>query len=191
MARTGRAVMPQAPQDSRQRVLDIALSLFSQRGYAGTALQAVADELGLSKASVYYYFRAKGELLDALAEPCLERLNAIVSDRPDPSGLESCRALIDAYLGTVADWSPVVALLIGDPTASTLPAAIRCRALRTELRDLLAGAGSPPVGPVQATCCLGAVERAVFDFPETDTAANRSTILDAAMRALGGAPEGT
>ncbi|MDQ6725392.1 MAG: TetR/AcrR family transcriptional regulator [Actinomycetota bacterium] len=183
--------MPQPPRDSRQRVLDIALSLFGERGYGGTALQAVADELGLTKASVYYHFHAKGELLEALAEPCLERLAAVVSAPPDTSKLANCRVLLDAYLATLAECGSVVALLMRDLTAATLPAAIRCRALRARLRDLLARAGSPSAGPVQATCCLGAVESAVFGFPPADTAANRVTILDAAMRALAGGQERT
>jgi AcrR family transcriptional regulator len=181
--------MPQAPQDSRQRVLDIALRLFGERGYGGTPLQALADELGLTKATVYYHFRAKGELLEALAQPCLERLAAVVTDPPDTSELANCRALLDAYLATLADCGMVVALLIGDLSVATLPPAIRCRALRGRLRDLLARAGSPSAGPVQATCCLGAVESAVFDFPPAETAANRVTILDAAMRALAGTPD--
>ncbi len=179
--------MPQPPRDSRQRVLDIALSLFGERGYGGTALQAVADELGLTKASVYYHFHAKADLLDALAEPCLNRLTFVVSDPPDTSQLANCRDLLDAYLATLADCGAVFAVLMGDLTTSALPAAIRCRGLRERVRDLLTRAGSPPAGPVHATCCVGAVESAVLGFPPTDTAANRALILDAAMRALGGA----
>lgn len=182
--------MAQVPGESRQRVLDAALHLFGERGYGGTALRAIADELGFTKALVYYYFRAKGDLLDALAEPFLARLGAILTHPPNTSELADCRTVLDAYLATLADFRVMAALLIGDPTASTHPASVRCRAQRALLRDMLAGAGSPPVGVVLATCCLGAVENAVLDLPHTDTAANRSTILHAAMRALGGTPDG-
>ncbi len=183
--------MAPAPGEPRQRVLDIALRLFGERGYGGTPLQAIAEELGVSKASVYYYFPAKGDLLKALAERCLERLVAVLTDPPDTAELVNCRVVLDAYLAIVADWSAVVALLIGDPTASALPAAVQFRAERERLRQRLALAGSAQVGLVQATCCLGAVERAAFDLPPADTSANRSTILDAAMRALSGAPNGS
>lgn len=182
--------MARAPGESRQRVLDMALRLFGERGYGGTPLQAIAEELGMSKASVYYYFPAKGELLEALAQPCLERLVAVLTDPPDTAELANCRAMLDAYLAIVVDWSGVVAMLIGDPTASALPAAVQFHAERERLRELLTLADSTQVGPVHATCCLGAVERAAFDFPPADASANRSTILDAAMRVLGGAPIG-
>ncbi len=180
--------MAPAPGQSRQRVLDTALRLFGERGYAATALQAIADELGLTKASVYYYFPAKGDLLEALADPFLVRLEAGITDPPDTSELSSCRVLVDTYLTALADCSVVAALLIGDRTVSTHPTAVRCRSQRVRLRDLLAGAGSPAVGAVPATCCLGAVQNAVFEFPQADAGANRSAILDAAVRTLGGTP---
>jgi AcrR family transcriptional regulator len=182
--------MAQAPRQSRQRVLDAALRLFSERGYGGTALQAIADELGLTKASVYYYFAAKGDLVEALAQPCLARLEAVVIDASDAPDLAGCRAVVAAYLDVLAGDTAVAALLIGDPTVASLPAAARCRALRGSLRDLLARAGSPPVGSVQATCALGAVQTAVFDLPASDTAGNAATIVDAAMRALDASPSG-
>jgi AcrR family transcriptional regulator len=171
---------------SRQRVLDTALRLFGERGYGATALQAIADELGLTKASVYYYFPAKGDLLEALAAPFLARLEAGITDPPDTSELSACRPLVGTYLAALADWSVVAAVLIGDRTVSAHPTAVRCRSLRGALRDLLAGAGSPVVGAITATCCLGAVQNAVFEFPHAHVNATRAAILDAAVRTLGG-----
>ena len=89
---------------------------------------------------MYYYFPAKGDLLEALAEPCLERLVAVITDPPDTAELANCRDLLDAYLAMVGDWSPVVALLIGDLTTATFPATMRCRADRERLRELFARA---------------------------------------------------
>ena len=51
---------------------------------------------------MYYYFPAKGELLEALAEPCVERLVTLVSDAPDTAELVNCRVVLDAYLAIVA-----------------------------------------------------------------------------------------
>lgn len=178
--------MAGAPGDSRQRVLDAALRLFGERGYGGTPLQAIADELGVTKASVYYYFPAKADLLEAVADPCLLRLDAILADPPDTPNLAGCRILLDSYLAVLSDCRIVARILNGDPTASTHPAALRFRARRTRLRDLLARAGAPPVGRVQATCCLGALQSAVLDTPRATAPSNRSTILDSAMRALAG-----
>jgi AcrR family transcriptional regulator len=182
----GSEIMAQALGESRQRVLDTALRLFGEHGYGGTSLQAIAAELGLTKASVYYHFQAKGDLLDALASPYLARVDVILADPPDTTEPAGCRMLLAAYLAALADHRVEAALLIGDPTIGTHPVAIRGRAQRDRLRTLLAQAGSPPVGAVRATCCLGALQTPVFDVPAAAAAANLAIILDAAVRALGG-----
>src|SRR6266702_4702846 len=45
-----------------------------------TAQQMIADEMGLTKAAVYYHFRAKNEILDAIMLPGVQRLKALLDD---------------------------------------------------------------------------------------------------------------
>jgi AcrR family transcriptional regulator len=52
----------------RQTALEVAAKLFASRGYAGTSLQDIADELGVSRPSLYYYFSSKEEILASLVE---------------------------------------------------------------------------------------------------------------------------
>lgn len=47
-------------------VLDRAVGLFAQRGFAGTSLKDVADAVGLSRPAIYYYFASKDALLEEL-----------------------------------------------------------------------------------------------------------------------------
>ena len=47
-------------------VLDRAVGLFAQRGFAGTSLKDVADAVGLSRPAIYYYFPSKDALLEEL-----------------------------------------------------------------------------------------------------------------------------
>lgn len=49
-------------------VLEQAAQIFARKGFAGTSLQEVADALGVSRASLYYYFKDKDSLLRALVE---------------------------------------------------------------------------------------------------------------------------
>ena len=44
---------------TRQQILETAQRLFTELGYDATSLQMIADEMGLTKAAVYYHFRAK------------------------------------------------------------------------------------------------------------------------------------
>jgi len=65
---------------TRQQILETAQRLFAELGYDATSLQMIADELGLTKAAVYYHFRAKNEILHAIMLPGIERLKALLDD---------------------------------------------------------------------------------------------------------------
>jgi AcrR family transcriptional regulator len=65
---------------TRQQILETARRLFAELGYDATSLQMIADEMGLTKAAVYYHFRAKNELLDAIMQPGVQRLEALLDD---------------------------------------------------------------------------------------------------------------
>jgi len=69
---------PTTRPDTRARILDAALDVFSEYGFEGSSLQQIADRLDLTKAALYYYFRSKDELLEALVEPAITGLNEIL-----------------------------------------------------------------------------------------------------------------
>jgi AcrR family transcriptional regulator len=51
---------------TRSRILQIALSLMSQRGVDGTSMRDLATASGLNVASLYHYFPSKRELLESV-----------------------------------------------------------------------------------------------------------------------------
>lgn len=53
-------------KETRERLLDVALELFGDKGYAETSLREIAAELGVSKAALYYHFESKADILMAL-----------------------------------------------------------------------------------------------------------------------------
>ena len=56
------------PQGTRERILEVALELFSETGYDKTSLRNVAERVGVTKAALYYHFPSKESLLMALIE---------------------------------------------------------------------------------------------------------------------------
>lgn len=50
----------------RDRILDVALDLFIEHGYDGTSLRELAEQLGVTKAALYYHFESKEDILMAL-----------------------------------------------------------------------------------------------------------------------------
>jgi AcrR family transcriptional regulator len=51
---------------TRERILDVALELFTEQGYDKTSLREIADRLGVTKAALYYHFERKEDILFAL-----------------------------------------------------------------------------------------------------------------------------
>ncbi len=53
-------------QETRTRILDTAEHLFSDRGVARTSLADLADAAGVTRGAIYWHFRNKAELFDAM-----------------------------------------------------------------------------------------------------------------------------
>jgi AcrR family transcriptional regulator len=71
---------------TRQQILGTAQRLFADLGYDATSLQMIADEMGLTKAAVYYHFRAKNEILHAIMLPGILRLKALLEEAAEMRG---------------------------------------------------------------------------------------------------------
>jgi AcrR family transcriptional regulator len=57
---------PSEVPSTRHRILQIALTLMSERGVDGTSMRDLASACGLNVASLYHYFPSKRELLEAV-----------------------------------------------------------------------------------------------------------------------------
>lgn len=64
--------------EQREMILERAATLFARGGYPGTSMNQVAEACGLSKATLYHYYRDKYELLVNIAEAHVDRLRGIV-----------------------------------------------------------------------------------------------------------------
>ena len=54
--------------DTKERILDAALSLFAQSGYLGTSMSDIAARLGITKGALYKHYASKQEILDSITE---------------------------------------------------------------------------------------------------------------------------
>lgn len=66
--------------DKRQRLVEAARVLFHRQGYAGTPLADVAEESGVPIGNLYYYFKTKQALAEAVVDLRLEEIEAMVTD---------------------------------------------------------------------------------------------------------------
>lgn len=60
--------------DSEQRIFEAAQTLFLQKGLSETTMQEIADQAGISRTSLHYYFRNKDKLFANIFEHALNNL---------------------------------------------------------------------------------------------------------------------
>jgi AcrR family transcriptional regulator len=84
----------------RELILARAAALFAQGGYAGTSMNQVAEACGLSKATLYHYYRDKYALLVSIAEGHVTRLQAVVHEAAAQAQVPEARlrALVGALV---------------------------------------------------------------------------------------------
>lgn len=63
-----------APDVRKNEILDAAQDFFFKKGYESTTIQDILDTLNIAKGTFYYYFKSKGELLDALVERTTDQM---------------------------------------------------------------------------------------------------------------------
>ena len=66
------ATRERAVQETRQRIIDAAISLHAQRGVIATNWEEIAEAAGVSTATVYRHFPSLGELVPACARTAFE-----------------------------------------------------------------------------------------------------------------------
>jgi len=91
--------------DQRDAILQHAAALFARSGYPATSMNQVAEACGLSKATLYHYYRDKDAMLVAIAEGHVLRLQALVDAvlaeglPPERRLRELIRRIVEEYAG--------------------------------------------------------------------------------------------
>ncbi|MEO6527058.1 MAG: TetR family transcriptional regulator [Gemmatimonadaceae bacterium] len=120
MVKTKRPASPAnalAPDsDTEQRILDAAHSVFIRKGTAGARMQDIADEAGVNKALLHYYFRNKSRLADAIFQRVAGGVfGRIAQVARSESGLEAMvRSIIAIYFEQLARSPYAPAYVIGE-----------------------------------------------------------------------------
>jgi len=89
---------------TEQKIREVARKHFYEKGLAGARMQEIADEVGINKAMLHYYFTSKEHLfravfLEALHEVLPVMVNALLEEAPFEEKLEKLvSAHIDLYL---------------------------------------------------------------------------------------------
>ena len=138
--------------DTRQRILEVAGELFREKGYVATSTQNIADELGVTKAALYYHFERKEDILIALKEPVIEAVTEILSRPFDCTTPEGRRVLVTELIRALVDCGAAVASMMTEPQAQfEVRAAMESTGVPARVAGLLAAGLSGSTDPEDAT----------------------------------------
>jgi AcrR family transcriptional regulator len=173
--------------DTRARVLQVALELFAEQGFAATSTRELSERLGFTKAALYYYFRTKDDLLAALVQPVLDDLTAFVATSVLRPSTSARRDLLAAYIEISSNHLDLLRVLTQDPSITNRPASTTHAALFARMLELLAGHENPDASErTRARAALGAIRAGLLrSDPDDDPAVVGAATLAAACGALG------
>jgi TetR/AcrR family transcriptional regulator, cholesterol catabolism regulator len=94
-----------APPTRRDELLELAATMFAERGLRATTVRDIADSAGILSGSLYHHFSSKEEMVDELLRGFLdwlfERYQEIVATEPNP--LERLKGLFMTSFEAIAD----------------------------------------------------------------------------------------
>ena len=87
-------------KSSEEKILDAAKKVFHRKGFEGARMQEIADEAGINKALVHYYYRNKDNLFQSVFEDAFSGMISGIFElfTRDISFDEKVKLLLDLYL---------------------------------------------------------------------------------------------
>jgi AcrR family transcriptional regulator len=180
----------------RAAILDAAVELLSEQGYAGCSMAAVAARAGIATGSVYRHFPGKTELvLELFRLVCGHEVEAVAKAAAQPGDLvQRVVAVVETFSSRALKSPRLAYALLVEPV--DLPVEAERLVFRRTFRDIAAAriadavaAGDlPPQNPeITAAALIGAMSEILVGpladgAPEVDT---MPVLIAFTMRALG------
>ena len=127
--------MAQTQLGTGDRIHRAAVRLFATHGFAGTGIRKIADEAGVTVASLYHYVGTKEELLERMMEESMSQL-LMPAQQVTGDPVQRLSALVDLHVRRHARASQLCR--VGDTELRSLSRASRTRvlALRDEYQEI-------------------------------------------------------
>ena len=149
---------------AQTRIIEAALVLFAEHGISGTSLQMIAGAIGVTKAAVYHQYNTKDEIILAVAEAVLSRLEAAVTAAEAERSRSRAREMLVAQMIDLAvERRRMASVLQRDPVMLRfLEEHETFRRVMERVNRVLMGDASDPRARVLAAMLAGGIAGAVI-----------------------------
>ncbi|MGB1249219.1 MAG: TetR family transcriptional regulator [Candidatus Promineifilaceae bacterium] len=102
------------PSNRYQKILIESARLFRESGYLGTSIRDIGDALGITSAALYYHFKNKDELLQAIMFVALNELETAVREAliGETDALERVRIATRVHLSISVEYQDFAIVLL-------------------------------------------------------------------------------
>ena len=110
---------PPTRSETEERIFEAALKVFASKGRDGARMQEIADEAGLNKAMLHYYFQNKERLYEEVFAYVFRQFMASFGEglRAKTTFEATLRAFIDGYIDFIRDHQDAMRLMVGENLA--------------------------------------------------------------------------
>jgi AcrR family transcriptional regulator len=149
--------------DTRARIQQVAVELFTEHGYEGTSLREIAERLDVTKAALYYHFRSKEDIVTSLVEDYSKQMDALIEwGRRQPRTAATRREILSRYVDIVAEGDQVFRMLHQNQAAVSMLSSAKSRGQLFKERiefliDLLTEPGADLPERVRAAMAIGGI----------------------------------
>jgi len=89
--------MQQRSEETRARILESSIKLFSTRGYNAASVDDICAEAGISKGAFYHHFESKQALFLALLDGWLQTIDKAIKASKDKTAPETFMQMTEAF----------------------------------------------------------------------------------------------
>ena len=91
------SVREKKKQETRQAIMQAAITLFAEKGFEKTSIEELAKAAGIGKGTIYGYFQTKNDILHAFCEDELESLHQELTSNAD-KGIPLLQQMVAIYM---------------------------------------------------------------------------------------------
>ena len=91
--------------NTREKIMDVALHMFSERGYEAVSIRDICGEVGIKESTLYYHFKNKKDILDSLVEKFRSHIDGLlthvdeITEKPaEKKGKDIENQMVDSYM---------------------------------------------------------------------------------------------
>jgi TetR/AcrR family transcriptional regulator len=98
---------------SEKKILEAAREVFLRKGFDGARMQDIADEAGINKSLLHYYFRSKDKLFEAIFRKAFEEFIPKIAEAlsSDNTVFEKIEIFVNSYINMLRN-NPYLPLFI-------------------------------------------------------------------------------